>query len=155
MDTQQLLQFAKTDQRVPLILTCLLILLTMTVFVSNVSYLIALPTPQLTATLTQPIQPTTTRIANWHLFGDYQASLANLPATQLQLTLHGTDVADAYSSALIGDMNNNNQKYYRLGDRVPGGATLYKVFPHYVILNHNGTFEILKLPLPTISNLTN
>lgn len=150
MDRQALIHIAKTDQRVPLVIAGLFVICTASVFITNLTHLLRLPKPATVSApvISRPVQHVD--MGSWHLFGNYEASLANVPQTQLQLTLQGTDVTDSTnmpSTAIIAD-SSGKAKVYQVGDAVPGGATLYKIFPHHVIFNHNGNYEMLKLPLP-------
>ena len=129
LDFAQIVYKLKSDQRVPLLLSGLVILLTIFVFIGNITLLTGLNTPQLSLS-TSTLKPSATaNIADWHLFGKYQANMSNLPSTQLQLTLQGTDVttdSTVPSTAIIAD-STNQAKVYKIGDTVPGGATITKI----------------------------
>ncbi|ODU35883.1 MAG: type II secretion system protein GspC [Lysobacteraceae bacterium SCN 69-320] len=98
-----------------------------------------------------PNQRTAVSISKWHLFGNAGLTTAqlarNAPATQLQLQLHGTLAeADPRSGmAVIADPV-SGERAYRVGDGLPGGATLDGVYPDRVILLHEGVQETLGLP---------
>ncbi|MDP0563049.1 MAG: type II secretion system protein N [Candidatus Endonucleobacter sp. (ex Gigantidas childressi)] len=71
-----------------------------------------------------------------------------IPKTKLNLTLHGS-LADlqqdkSESSAII--QGSNQEKLYRIGDNLPGGAILTEVNADHVVLKRNGQFEILSFP---------
>lgn len=90
-------------------------------------------------------------ISKWHLFGSAGLTTAqlarNAPATQLQLQLRGT-LAEAdvrAGMAVIADPV-SGERAYRVGDALPGGATLDGVYPDRVILLHEGVQETLGLP---------
>jgi general secretion pathway protein C len=90
-------------------------------------------------------------VSKWHLFGSAgltSAQLArNAPATQLQLQLRGT-LAEAdprAGMAVIADAV-SGERAYRVGEGLPGGATLDGVYPDRVILLHEGVQETLGLP---------
>lgn len=88
-------------------------------------------------------------IANFHLFGIYDASLQNLPETQLQLTLEGTLVnstANNLSYAIIaapGQM----AKIYKITQIVPGGAVIRRILKDRIILENHGSLGVLRLPV--------
>ena len=90
-------------------------------------------------------------VSKWHLFGNAGLTTAQLarsaPATQLQLQLRGTLAeADPRSGmAVIADPT-SGERAYRVGDALPGGATLDGVYPDRVILLHEGVQETLGLP---------
>ncbi|MBL8300076.1 MAG: type II secretion system protein GspC [Rhodanobacteraceae bacterium] len=90
-------------------------------------------------------------VSKWHLFGSAGLTTAELarsaPATQLQLQLRGTLAeADPRSGmAVIADPV-SGERAYRVGDALPGGATLDGVYPDRVILLHEGVQETLGLP---------
>lgn len=93
----------------------------------------------------------TVSIAKWHLFGQSATNLAagarSAPVTQLRLSLHGT-LAEAdpkQGIALIGD-ETGAELAYRVGDALPGGATLSGIYPDRVVLDHEGAEETLALP---------
>ena len=65
--------------------------------------------------------------------------------TRLDLSLKGILVkGDGPSLAIIAE-SGSEQKVYRTGDRVPGGAKILRIEPRRVILRHNGVTEALKL----------
>lgn len=90
-------------------------------------------------------------VSKWHLFGNPGLSTAQLarsaPATQLQLLLRGTLAeADPRSGmAVIADPV-SGERAYRVGDALPGGASLDAVYPDRVVLLHEGVQETLGLP---------
>lgn len=90
-------------------------------------------------------------VSKWHLFGSAGLTNAQLarsaPATQLQLQLRGT-LAEAdprAGMAVIADPV-SGERAYRVGDALPGGASLDGVYPDRVILLHEGAQETLGLP---------
>ena len=103
------------------------------------------------AAVPAPNQRTAVSISKWHLFGNAGLTTAqlarNAPATQLQLQLRGTLAeADPRSGlAVIADPV-SGERAYRVGDGLPGGATLDGVYPDRVILLHEGVQETLGLP---------
>ncbi len=65
--------------------------------------------------------------------------------TRLNLTLKGILAkGQGPRLAIIAD-SGKEQKVYRIGDRVPGGAEILRIEPRRVILRHNGVTEALKL----------
>lgn len=90
-------------------------------------------------------------VSKWHLFGNPGLSTAQLarsaPATQLNLLLRGTLAeADPRSGmAVIADPV-SGERAYRVGDALPGGASLDAVYPDRVVLLHEGVQETLGLP---------
>lgn len=85
-------------------------------------------------------------IPGWHLFGVAPIVQENLAETRLQLDLNGIMIGkDKESSfAIIGEPG-KDQKLYRVGDNLPGGAVLYQIDAHGVIIQFNG--ELQQLPL--------
>lgn len=141
----------RQDHRVPMVLTAFFaILLLMTV--GNTIITLTAHHAKAALTKTQPIEPLA-NIADLHLFGVYSANLDNVPTTQLQLTLEGTVVsieAPAQSYAMI-TAPNQSAKVYKVGDTLPGNATVTRIAKHYVVLDDNGTLEKLALPIETIT----
>lgn len=92
-------------------------------------------------------------VAAWHLFGTSQgtidlAALAQqAPATTLNLRLRGTLNEDAPDGgiAIIAD-GAEPDIAYRVGDTLPGGATLLGIYAGRVLLDRNGGNESLSLP---------
>ncbi|MGD8527006.1 MAG: type II secretion system protein GspC [Thioalkalispiraceae bacterium] len=90
-------------------------------------------------------------ISNLHLFGKAEAPAVVdapivAPETRLQLKLKGvfasSDPRQAF--AIIAD-SKNQDKAYRLGSSVSGGAVLHAVYPDRVILKRNGRLETLRM----------
>jgi general secretion pathway protein C len=105
-----------------------------------------------TTALEKPLQST----ADLHLFGVYATNLSALPATTLQFTLEGTVVfldTPTQSRALIAAQN-APAKVYKIGDTLPGNATITRITKDYVVLNDNGTLEKLTLPIPSLLKAT-
>ncbi len=101
------------------------------------------------------------RIPGWHLFGDASAlssraaarkEIIEAPTTPLALTLQGTFLGKSSTeeSWAIISSSDNAQAMYRVGDEIPGGATLFAVEPFRVILERNGRHESLALPRPSM-----
>lgn len=91
----------------------------------------------------------------WNLFGregEVKAVAAaqkdvDAPKTSLQLELQGVFVAlkEENSTAIIAERM-REAKLYRIGDKLPGNATLAGVFPDRVLLNTMGRTEALYFP---------
>ncbi len=91
-------------------------------------------------------------IAGWHLFGRATVSnplnLSALPETPLDLQLRGIVSgmkSDQEGHAIIVD-GRGGQWVYKVGDSVPGDATVRAITPDQVILERNGQNETLSLP---------
>ena len=94
-------------------------------------------------------------LAQWHLFGNAGAP-SNLaqrtqlaPETALQLVLRGTLNLDSSDGgiAIIADAG-GNEAAYRVGDSLPGDATLTAIYAGRVLLNRGGIDEGLSLLPP-------
>lgn len=70
-----------------------------------------------------------------------------LPETRLRLTLTGILAGrqDNSAGALIEGPDRQTQ-YYKIGDELPGNATLHKVFPERVVVERSGRLENLYFP---------
>lgn len=90
-----------------------------------------------------------TLISEWHLMGQFQGSLQDLPETRLQLTLQGTEVSleSASLSHAIISSPDKKAKSYSVGDSVPGGAVITKIQQNRIIIKHEGRLEQLKMPV--------
>lgn len=95
------------------------------------------------------------RIASVHLFGQAdkpsqqsarQAPM-DAPETQLDLTLSGILYREDpnLARAIIAGPQ-GLEKFYRVGEQLPGGATLDAIYRDRVILLRNGRHETLRLP---------
>ena len=94
-------------------------------------------------------------LADWHLFGEVLApvddaiaapELIEAPETRLSLRLLGTFYnADASQSLAIIDADNAEQKYYRIGDKLPGNVQLSQIGKDRVVLIRAGKHESLKM----------
>ena len=90
-------------------------------------------------------------ISDLHLFGKVDVvekldAPIVAPETRLQLKLKGVFASSnpERAFAIISD-NKNQDKSYRLGSKVVGGATLHAVYPDRVILKRNGRLETLRM----------
>lgn len=94
------------------------------------------------------------RIASMHLFGRADAPVTanagiNAPETNLNVTLRGIIAADnpGDSWALIATGNGQgDEKSYRIGGRIPGGAVVHGIYADRVLLERDGHLEALRLP---------
>lgn len=102
---------------------------------------------------TQVVVPTVADISQQHLFGQYDESMTDLPPTQLQLRLQGIamGVADNDGSRALIATTGGLVKVYKMGDSVPGGAIIHQILRDRVILDQNGRFESLNLPVPDVT----
>ena len=118
------------------------------------------PTVVVDAVDTSPVTVDIDAMKAWHLFGEANASAAPAvvatPAvgiedgakeTRLDLVLVGVLAArsDGLGQAII--QYRQDQSIYRVGDALPvsGRVSLAKVLPDRVVLDNNGTYELLKL----------
>jgi len=71
----------------------------------------------------------------------------NAPETRLNLTLRGLYYSARQESAMaIIGAGNNSETFYRVGDNLPGGATISAIHADRVILMRSGRHETLTLP---------
>jgi general secretion pathway protein C len=104
------------------------------------------PAPELSPP-TPPLQLAT--IASAHLFGEAQnASVdANAPQTSVQLLLSGVlAVPDPKRGLAIIGPTAAAGRLYSVGSALPGGVSLYAVYPDRVLINRGGVIESLQLP---------
>lgn len=98
-------------------------------------------------------------IASWELFGSAKAGAGDgasaseategLATTGLSLVLVGVFVADeAQASAALVAQPNRKAKRYRIGDRLPGRATLEAVYRDRVVIRRGGVRELIRFPEP-------
>jgi len=103
----------------------------------------------LESTIDSPL-PDFSQIGDWHLFGQ---ALSNdnaetvVTETQLQLTLLGVFLLSQQpeSGLAIIQTEGGQQKKYRSGDELPGGASLQTIEKNRVVLLHNNRQEFLPL----------
>jgi general secretion pathway protein C len=94
-------------------------------------------------------------VAGLHLFGEAVATQEaaveqvprDAPDTRLRLTLRGLYAAREPEQALaiVADPG-GDEKAYRVGDPLPGGAELREIHADRVILSRAGRYETLRLP---------
>lgn len=97
--------------------------------------------------------PPAQSVAKWHLFGNPQnvllAQAARAPATTLKLTLRGTlALPEANQGIAMIEDEHGNERAYKVGEEVAGGAKLGEVYADHVVLSHEGVNETLTLPQP-------
>jgi general secretion pathway protein C len=89
------------------------------------------------------------QIAQLHLFGKApiaRKEIPDAPKTRLNLTLHGVFASENEDAMAIISSGGANERFYHLGDAIPGGATLKAVYPDRVLLERNSKTETLPLP---------
>ena len=101
-------------------------------------------------------QPLANRISNFNLFGKHEPKKievvpvkpAVVPETKLNLKLRGVFASKDKNAAraIIADARGDEDSY-KIGSQLPGGAILSEIHADRVILQHNGRFETLKLPV--------
>ena len=142
----------RKDHRTPLVLTGVVIMLLLLAIWQMVDEVI-IRAPSVSVVKSTLIPPPI-HLSDLHLFGVYNANLADLPTTQLPLLLEGTVMIvdnPAQSRALITE-SNEPATVYQIGDTVPGNATIERIEKHYVILNDNGALTKLALPIQMLPN---
>jgi general secretion pathway protein C len=98
----------------------------------------------------QQNKPTNRNIADYSMFGRFNASQAieqdvqELPKTKLRLTLTGVSASEnqKHATALIEGPDRSTESY-RVGDTLPGNALLHSVRKDRVILSRSGKLETL------------
>jgi general secretion pathway protein C len=84
------------------------------------------------------------------LFGIYVPSDLNEGAVKksmLNVTLVGILLADKDSeSQVIIRSASGEEKTYKIGDKIPGDASVERIMAWGVLVEHNGTLESLSLP---------
>lgn len=90
------------------------------------------------------------QIAKLHLFGKTSKpqvqDIPDAPKTRLNLNLLGVLASDDENAMAIIASGGANERFYHLGDAIPGGATLKAVYPDRVLLERNAQMETLPLP---------
>ena len=76
-----------------------------------------------------------------------EVDLANIPITQLNLILSGVlnSSNEDRASALVAEKGKPAERLY-VGDKLPGGAELYRVAVDHIVLRRNGKMEKLTYP---------
>jgi general secretion pathway protein C len=113
-----------------------------------------LPAPITTAagTAGTAAAPRLESVAALNLFGAPEASVQpaapiNAPETSLNLTLRGlfAAVRKEAAFAIIAE-GGGNERHFRIGDKVAGGAMVQDILPDRVVLERAGRYETLRLP---------
>lgn len=146
----------RRDPRIPLVIAALFIVLIIFNFIHMLKTLTLTQETRLTQLNAQHALRKIPDIAQAHLFGHYNQSLADLPPTRLQLTLQGIvlGISPGEESRVLIAAPHTPAKMYTVGEVVPGGAAIHHIFRDRVILlNDNGHLEELKLPIPKISGM--
>ena len=90
------------------------------------------------------------QIAQLHLFGKpsikQKREAPTAPKTRLNLTLRGVLATGGEDALAIIASGGANERFYHVGDAIPGGATLKAVYPDRVLLERNSNMETLPLP---------
>lgn len=95
--------------------------------------------------------PHASKVSDFHLFGEAgliqvkkQDTPKVAPKTRLRLILKGVFTAEqsGESGAIVEEIG-KSADYYRLGDTLPGNATLEEVYSDRIILRRNGRLETL------------
>ncbi|WP_346839986.1 type II secretion system protein N [Microbulbifer sp. SAOS-129_SWC] len=76
-----------------------------------------------------------------------ELDVANIPITQLNLVLSGVldNSSKSKASALVAEKGKPAERVY-VGDKLPGGAELYRVAVDHIVLRRNGKMEKLTYP---------
>lgn len=91
-------------------------------------------------------------VAALNLFGTPEAAARptaqiNAPETSLNLTLRGLFAAARKEAAFaIIAEGAGNERHFRIGDKIAGGATVQDILPDRVVLERAGRYETLRLP---------
>ena len=154
------------DSRLPTIVTVLLIILLAHGLAKLTWNIVPLPEVEQTTASEQRQkpqaarvvrdQPLANKISNFNLFGKHEPKKvvvepvrpAVVPETKLNLKLRGVFASKDKNAAraIIAD-SRGDEDSYQIGASLPGGATLSEIHADRVILEHNGRFETLKLPV--------
>ena len=135
------------DERIPLWLMGLLGLCFVIYLINWVGDFHVTPAENSPSAIT-PVPPISS-LSQWHLFGAYSDNFANVPETSLALTLEGVmlDLSDDKHSYVIVSSPNTPAMPYRIGDPLPGGATLSKILQQQIIIDDGGSAQSLSLPV--------
>lgn len=83
-----------------------------------------------------------------HLFGQPEADPSKVVPTQLPLQLVGTwaDADPEAGMAMLRESEGAPQKLVRVGEEMPGGATLRGVYARRIVFERDGKYEELAFP---------
>jgi type II secretory pathway component PulC len=145
------LQKYKADARVPRLVTAVIVLCFIISAYSIMGYFRLSAGTPISLPIIKAVQ--STPIAGMHLFGYYASDYNDLPETQLQLTLQGTEVnlTDTDLSLAIIASSGQKTKTYYIGNSIPGGATIHAIQQTRVIINDNGELERLSMKIPKLT----
>ena len=75
-----------------------------------------------------------------------------LPETSLQLTLHGVIASPnpVLARAIVADAAGNDN-FYKIGDTLPGNATLKEIHGDRIVIQRGGRLETLTLPKTSLN----
>lgn len=135
-------------------LTWLLAQLTWQLLLPAAPVTVALPAGTVAASAPAPTVDRGRELARLHLFGEAAATPEaveevprDAPETRLRLTLRGLFAArDPRQALAIVAEPGGDEKAYRVGDALPGGAELSEIHADRIILSRAGRYETLRLP---------
>jgi general secretion pathway protein C len=100
------------------------------------------------------------QIRNWNVFGDpapmqQVVAVEEAPDTRLRLELLGLfqHPESEFAGAIIAEQGRDGA-LFRIGDRLPGNATLDEILPDRVILLRSGQREALRLREPEVGGVS-
>jgi len=91
------------------------------------------------------------KLRSANIFGESEKAVVQsqeeAPETKLNLTLKGVlaTVPMEMASAIIAQGKSGKEEIYGVGDKMPGGVSIKEIYPDFVVLERNGSAEILKL----------
>ncbi len=152
MDLQRQWETLKTDHRTPLIALVVIVVL-LIYYLYCLAGDFTLDTAALSADSRVVHIQRVPQVSQWHIFGRYDDSNEVLPITRLQLTLQGIMLSpgNQKSSSVIIQSPTVPAKVYKVGDEIPGDATLEKIQKDRVVLQYQGTLQSLLLPRPKLT----
>jgi general secretion pathway protein C len=156
------------DKRLPLLATLLLVALlaqslaqlTWQVLPSQPAAPLVMPRAALQSNVGQTRHTDISRIGQWHLFGEIQkaapkpiAQVIDAPDTRLNLKLRGLLASSdpVAARAIIAD-GKGVEEAYKVGQKLPGNATLREIYADRVILEYRGRLEALRLPKDALTS---
>jgi general secretion pathway protein C len=91
------------------------------------------------------------KLRSANIFGESEKAVVQsqekAPETKLNLTLKGVlaTLPMELASAIIAQGKSGKEDIYSIGDKMPGGVSIKEIHPDFVVLERNGSAEILKL----------